>query len=76
MPFQCINLRLSPRYIKGYGGKLAPAKTLEGLMAALDTYLKTRQQRLQQVFDEVDADGNGHLDPREFARLMRAGPML
>jgi Ca2+-binding EF-hand superfamily protein len=59
------------RYITGYGGKLAPAKTLEGLMAALDAHLKTRQQRLQQVFDEMDSDGNGYLDPHELARLLR-----
>ena len=39
--------KVDPR--SGFGGRLIPAKSMEGLMAALDSYLKTKQQRLQDV---------------------------
>ena len=62
--------RVSGADRSGRGGVFTPAKTIEGFLASLDAHLKTHQRRIQDVFDEVDADGNGYLDQRELMRLL------
>ena len=54
----------------GYGGSLVPAKTLDGLVASLDLFLRESATALADAFDDADADGNGALDARETRAFM------
>lgn len=38
---------------------------------ALDEYLKAKQQRLKDVFDQFDTDTSGGLDGRELVKMIK-----
>ncbi|PNH07904.1 hypothetical protein TSOC_005602 [Tetrabaena socialis] len=54
-------------------GRVTPASGLRPneLWARLDAYLRTNKVKLQQLFDDYDADGSGALGPPELASLIR-----
>ena len=58
--------------VKVAGGlqEAAAAGRAVDLFAALDAFLRSRRQRLKDVFDSFDTDGNGRLDPAELTSLL------
>ncbi|KAK3241898.1 hypothetical protein CYMTET_48379 [Cymbomonas tetramitiformis] len=61
--------RLVGRLVRGNQVELT--KPPPDLFKALDSYLRSNQKRLRDVFDEFDDDNSGALDGRELARMVK-----
>ena len=53
------------------GQVVTTSGSAQGFFSSLDAYLKQEQMRFDELFSDFDSDGNGTLDGRELAQLVK-----
>jgi hypothetical protein len=53
------------------GQVVTTSGSAQGFFASVDAYLKKEQMRFDELFADFDSDGNGTLDGRELAQLVK-----